>query len=135
MIREIKNVKQKVHGQFRRWFTDEDMDLFVWFKNHVPVSFQLSYNKQGQEKAICWNTEDGFQIYTVDNGESNPLEYKMTPLYQPDIDFRSHEVARSFLLKSEYLEPSLADFIYARLLECPQHGNKHLSQDAVSNSL
>ena len=134
MLHEISNVKPQSRGQVRRWFTDNDMDLFVWFSRQAPVGFQLSYNKQTDEKAICWGNENGFQHYSVDSGEVEPIKYKMSPLYSSDGDFDTYAIARAFLHNSEHIETTLADFIYARLLEYPGASKKHPDQDAASSN-
>lgn len=135
MLHEINNVKQKSRSQFRRWFTDNDMDLFVWFSKQAPVGFQLSYNKQTDEKALCWESEKGFQHFSVDSGEVEPIRYKMSPIYTSDGDFDTYTMARGFLYNSEHIEASLADFIYARLLEYPGPGERHPDRDAASDNL
>lgn len=134
MLHEISNVKQKAQWQSRRWFTDNDMDLFVWFSRQAPAGFQLSYNKQTSEKAICWVIENGFQHYSVDCGEVEPVKYKMTPLYSPDGNFDTYAIAKMFLHNSTHIDSTLADFIYAKLLEYPGINEKHLNQDAASSS-
>jgi len=132
MLHEISNVKQR--PQLRRWFADNDMDLFVWFSKQAPIGFQLSYNKQDDEKAICWEIENGFHHYSVDSGEIEPIKYKMSPLYSPDDDFDRRDIARAFLHNSENVEANLADFIYTRLLEYPGPGEKWLDRGAVSSN-
>lgn len=134
MFHEISNVKQKSQVQLRRWFTDNDMDLFVWFSRHAPIGFQLSYNKQIGEKAIYWEIDNGFQHYSVDSGDVEPIKYKMSPLDSIDDDFDTYTIARAFLHNSEHIETTLADFIYARLLEYPGPGEKHSNRDAASSS-
>ena len=134
VLHEINNVKDKPQGKFRRWFADNDMDLFVWFSKQAPVGFQLSYNKQSDEKAICWEIENGFQHYSVDSGEVEPIKYKMSPLYSSDDDFDTYAIARVFLHHSENIDATLADFIYAQILEYPGHGGKYPDRDAVSDN-
>ena len=125
MLQEISNIQQKNQGKFRRWFTDSNMDLFVWFSHQVPVGFQLSYNKQTDEKSICWDTETRFQHYMVDTGETEPMNYKESPMLLFDDDLDIFTVAPEFLRRSEKIETSLADFIYARILEYPHHHRTH----------
>ena len=134
MLYEINNVKRRPQDQFRRWFANTDMDLFIWFERQVPVGFQLSYDKQTDEKAICWKIENGFQHFSVDSGEVEPLKYKMSPLYSADGEFDTRSIARAFLRNSENIEASLADFIYARLLEYHGPGKRWPNRDAVSSN-
>lgn len=120
MLREISSIRQSRNHRKKRWFTDADMDLFIWFSQQAPVRFQLSYNKRGQEHAITWDIEAGFCHNSVDTGEQFlHFKYKMTPILEADGDFNAATVARDFLRASDNIEESLADFIYARLLEYP----------------
>ena len=134
MLQEISNIQQKAQGKFRRWFTDNNMDLFVWFSHNVPVGFQLSYNKQADEKSICWDAKTRFQHYTIDTGETEPLNYKETPMCLFDDEFDMDSVAPDFLHRSAQIESSLAAFIYERIMEYPHHQGTHSNQDAVLSS-
>jgi hypothetical protein len=120
MLREISSIRQNSKRRKKRWFTDADMDLFIWFNQQAPTHFQLSYNKRGQEHAITWDIETGFCHNSVDTGEQFlHFKYKMTPILVADGEFDAATVARDFLQASDNIEESLADFIYARLLEYP----------------
>lgn len=132
MLREITAIRQNSSEQQRRWFTDADMDLFVWFCDQVPAGFQLSYGKGGIEDSISWKRDTGFSHHWVDDGENRHGRYKMTPIMlgQPALNIR--QIARSFLAASEDLDPALADFIYARLLEHPAFRQEHSDQDNLS---
>ena len=55
----------------------------------------------------------------IDDGEGLPARYKMSPIMVNGASFASSKVARDFLIASEALDPALADFVYARLLEYP----------------
>ena len=118
MLREISTVRAHTRNK-KRWFSDSDMDLFVWFRNQMPIQFQLSYNKQYREHAISWDNNSGFRSSRVDTGEQRSGRYKMTPLLVGNDEVDCRLLAREFLQHSDNLEPTLADFIYARLLEYP----------------
>jgi hypothetical protein len=121
MLQEIRATRQISKRKCKRWFTDSDMDLFIWFNNDVPIQFQLSYNKQGTEHAINWNEETGYSHNRIDPGDQKQLHtrYKMAPILVADGEFDAPSIARQFLLASERMNETLADFIYARLLEHP----------------
>ena len=131
MLREIHPVQTR-RGIRRRWFSDAEMDLFVWLDHQMPLRFQLSYNKQRDEHALSWDRDRGFSHHRVDDGEHRVSEYKMSPLLAPASATPAtdmNHLASRFLRASENIEPMLADFIYARLLEYPQwhrpHANPH----------
>ena len=136
MLREISSTRQNSNHKKKRWFTDSDMDLFIWFNQRAPVRFQLSYNKRGQEHAITWDIETGFCHNSVDTGEQLlHFKYKMTPILVANGEFDAATVARDFLRASENIEESLADFIYARLLEYPGRLAIHSTQGSASKDL
>jgi hypothetical protein len=135
MLREIRPVRQSSQHTFRRWFTDADMDLFIWFSNQTPVGFQLSYGKRELEHVISWERESGFSHSRVDDGEDRPARYKMTPILLSSSGLNLSQIARSFLAASEAMDPSLADFIYARLLEHPRFRQGLSDQGGLSTSL
>jgi len=135
MLREIRPVRQNSQFAYRRWFTDADMDLFVWFSNQVPVGFQLSYGKRDIEQVISWERERGFSHTRVDDGEGRPARYKMSPILLAQTGPNLSLIARNFLAASESMEPSLADFIYARLLEHPNFRPGRSGQAGLSTGL
>jgi len=122
MLREITATRQNSTDTQKRWFTDSDMDLFVWHINGEPVRFQLGYNKQANEHAINWNSTTGFSHNSVDSGdEITPSKYKMSPILLPDGEFDALAIAAEFLQASKNIDETISDFIYARLLEYPGH--------------
>lgn len=136
MLREISSTRQNSEHTTKRWFTDSDMDLFIWFNHETPARFQLSYNKRALEHALTWDIKSGFNHYRVDDGEQQSLfKYKMTPILLADGEFDAATVARSFLRSSENIEESLADFIYARLLEFPGQLAIHSAREPASRDL
>ncbi|MFW5812247.1 MAG: hypothetical protein ACOCWS_04610, partial [Alkalispirochaetaceae bacterium] len=63
MLSEIKPVRQVPGEGFRRWFTDEEMDLIVWYDGEDQEQiegFQLCYDKEVLERALTWRPEAGF---------------------------------------------------------------------------
>ncbi len=120
MLSEITHLRQENRSLIKRWFTSQEMDLFVWFRNSVPLRFQLSFNKRGKEQAISWDFHRGVQFYRVDSGETWPYRYKETPILINACDQQNlPRLAREFLVASENIDIGTTDFIYARLLEYP----------------
>lgn len=55
MLREISYVKQERKKDRKRWFTDDDWDVFVWNRPDGSFSgFQLCYDKTGYQRALTW---------------------------------------------------------------------------------
>lgn len=117
----------------RKMFTDSDMDLYIWFKSNEPKRFHLSYNKPFFEQAISWNNESGFEFDRFDAGEAITLMFGLQDnSFENEIS--APQLALQFLHASEHIEPWLADFIYARLLEYPGRNAIHINQDRVLRS-
>ncbi len=120
MFKEVLPIQQGFPNTQKRWFTDREMDLFIWFHRGRPSRFLLSFDKPHSEQAIRWTTQGGLQFFRVDSGEKDDGRYKQSPLLlEPQQDFDVFGVARRFLANSEEIDPGIADFIYARLLEYP----------------
>ena len=133
MLQEIASTHRINHQKPKRWFKDTDMDLFIWFKNQRPVCFQLSYNKRQSEQSISWHIDTGFS-HSLIKPENRQSKYRVipTPSSEYAYDFNPISMARDFLLASNCIETSLADFIFARLIEYPQKFETHSNQALVS---
>jgi len=135
MLHEITRLRQSNRQLQKRWFTDTEMDLFVWSRESVPVRFQLAYDKKNREHVISWDIYNGFRHYAVDTGEGLPDRYKKTPILI-DVDAYQNmaNIARNFLVACEDIEIGISDFIYARLIEYPgfraRHNAVHINQPA-----
>lgn len=136
MLREIYSTHRINHRKPKRWFRDANMDLFVWFKNQRPVCFQLSYNKCQLEHSISWHTDTGFS-HSLVKPENRHAKYRIlpTPSSEYKCDFNPISTARDFLQASNCIEASLADFIFARLIEYPGKFEIHSNQALVSGNL
>ncbi len=119
MLKEMKHVRQ-IHGDgFRRWFTDEYFDLFVWFEDkHYKkmTGFQLCYDKVKNEHAITWTENKGFVHETVDDGESN-ASVNRTPILVSDGIFDYQTTAERFKKNSGDIDKDISDFVYKKILD------------------
>ena len=69
MLKEM-SVGQHTDPPRRRWFTDEDLDLIVWFSEQgAPDGFQLCYDRRGHERALTWTKGAGYRHDRIDDGE------------------------------------------------------------------
>ncbi len=127
MLAEIKGARQIPGEGFRRWFTDDDCDLIVWYDaaaaDAAPAArlkgFQLCYDKTGRERALTWTREHGFQHNRIDSGEV-PGHAKMTPVIMADGEFSRDVVAEQFRARASRLDPALARFVYAAVKGYPR---------------
>lgn len=134
MLREITANHQNNHRKIKRWFTDSNMDLFIWFKNQVPVCFQLSYNKRQQERSINWHIEAGF-THSLIRPKNCTAKYRIPATHSPEYAFDAMTVAREFLQASDHIDTALADFIFSRLIEYPGRPSIHSNRAPVSGKL
>lgn len=123
MLREIRHVRQIAGEPLRRWFCDRELDLIVWLDEaRRVVGFQLCYDKERDERALCWHPQSGYQHSRVDNGEARPGRYKAAPLLVPGGRFDGGLI-RQFIAKSLALEPALSGFIHRKLVEFASRGS------------
>jgi hypothetical protein len=120
MLSEIRNARQVDGEGRRRWFTDDDFDLIVWYADCGDlVGFQLCYDKEDSERAFTWTREHGYQHNRVDPGEVAGRS-KMTPLIIADGAFDAGPVVTTFRRQCGGLEPALSSFVIEKLQGYPR---------------
>ena len=139
MLRENSRFDNYGGQANRRSFSNSDMDLYVWFKDQEPERFHLAFNEQGRTRSISWNNEYGFDRWRLAQAEALAgmlgFPHLFDSLYLADTGgIRAATLANQFLHASENITPWLADFIYARLLEYPQHSVMHTGLGTASRS-
>lgn len=113
MLREWRDVRQIEGEGFRRWFSDQDLDLIVWFdgpSQRSIVGFQLCYDKRRRERALTWKRDQGFSHNRIDDGEI-PLGTKRTPILVADGTFARDKVKRLFADSAVQIEKRIVDFV------------------------
>lgn len=119
MLSEVQNARQVAGEGFRRWFTDRDMDLIVWYEDDGSFSgFQLCYDKERRERALSWRARGGFLHEKVDDGEGW-IGPKMTPVLVPDGAFDKAAVAASFRQKAEGIDAGIVSFVDGKIGSYP----------------
>ena len=116
MLVEKKSVRQIEDEGYRRWFSDRDFDLIVWYDQDEIIGFQLCYDKTYEERAITWNKKGGFSHNKIDDGEA-PFSYKMTPVLVQDGAFNKNAIAARFKRAAERVDKSIFTFVYNKLSE------------------
>ena len=108
MLREITDIKQNDEEGFRRWFTSDDMDLFVWYNDDCRVtSFQLCQD----EYLISWSIKKGMSFSKNINDSAGPLNYKGSTVLRPIRPFSLKRVFDSFVSRSRRINRELVRFI------------------------
>ena len=103
-----------VDGHTRQWFADDFFDLYVWFDSSSKVEhFQLCYGKPRDEHALTWSAA-GVSHHRVDDGEENPAKNR-TPILLAAGPVEWGELRRLFVAAASELDPSLSEFVAARL--------------------
>ena len=112
MLNEIKNVHQPAREQgFRRWFSDEELELIVWYSAAGEISgFQLCYDLQGTERSFTWKKDGALKHAVIDSGEDSPLQNQSPMLFSEPaapVEF----VVAEFKTRSEMLEPGIVELV------------------------
>jgi len=80
MLQEWQGANRQDRDGNRRWFTDEEMDLIVWYRGSTVSDFQLCYDKTGDQHAIVWSDEGLLRHQRVDAGNERPGSPKSSPV-------------------------------------------------------
>jgi hypothetical protein len=119
MLREIRNVNQ-IPGQGpRRWFSDEHLDLFVWYDAGGRIlGFQLCFDKHARvERALTFTETEGYSLHHV------AAEASVCDMGSPVL-LSAGEFSRQGLLdqlgeRGALLEPSLFEYLRGKLENYP----------------
>ena len=122
MLKEIKKVAQKKNDSgHRRWFTDENLDLIVWYtyQNEI-IGFQLCYDKKQNEHSITWDNKNEFNHNRIHSGEEAGGKLKQSPILVADGVFPQKRVFDLFLKNCKQLEFEIANFVIKKLQSIQQ---------------
>jgi hypothetical protein len=98
----------------RRWFSDEEMDLIVWYGDDGAISgFELCYDKSKAERAVSWKRGGKPHSFVVDDGEATPLKNR-TPILEAGGKV-PETLSRDFEARAAKLEPEIAALVRAAL--------------------
>ena len=115
MLDEIKDVTQYETGKLRRWFRNDDFDLYTW-ENYDGVlqGFQLCYAKLGSERVLRWSPESGYSHEGVDAPEDKPGR-SMSALFVADGVFDSTSVGTIFENAALRMPEKFRTFVVERI--------------------
>lgn len=87
------------------------MDVFVWLNDDGEIiSYQLTYLKPHDEKALVWSKEKGFSHLGVDDG-ANPGKHPGSPLYIADGTINHPKLISMLNEDGGDLDPWIRNFI------------------------
>ncbi len=116
MLKEIENVSQSQNEPGRRWFSDAEIDLYLWYdKDNNITQFQICYNKGPGEQALTWNNEDGFSQHDVDDGEGGIYRMKSSPILLNNAELDLKTVNELFLRHAQKIDHDIYMFIASHL--------------------
>lgn len=117
MFREIKETKQRPDEPKKRWFSSLSMDLFVWLNDEDEIlSYQLTYNKPHDEKALVWKRDKGYSHLGVDDG-AHPGKHPGSPLLVKDGVFIPTKVISMIRNDKGEVSPWIKNFIVSGIEE------------------
>ena len=120
MFTEISNVRQIKGEPKRRWFSDKDLELIVWFGEHDRiVGFQLCYEMDKEPRALTWRENEGFLHTGIDDGEIGWRAQKATPVLIRDGVFDQKTIGKRFASSSQTLPKEIADFVLLKIKDYP----------------
>ena len=117
MLRELRNVRQEPGDSFRRWFTDENLEIVVWYAPDNSIfGFQICYDLRSQPRALTWTLKRGFSHAAIDEGDDKPTSNR-TPMLVPNSHYDAAKLRESFLASSGSLPAKEKAFIEGKLAE------------------
>jgi hypothetical protein len=120
MLTEVKSARQIKGEPFRRWFSDEEFDLIVWYGDDRQITgFQLCYQAAREEKALTWLKGRGYFHNRVDDGETAPSHHKMTPILVADGTFDRDHVLNRFLEAANDIDRAVVSAVVNHLRDYP----------------
>jgi len=110
MLREIVDESKPDE----RWFTDEEIDLYVWLKAGSIIAFQICYHKTQKEHALTWKSADGFSHTLVETDDASPGR-NMSPLLFDNHAESSKSPLKEFKARSAQIPPDITSFILSKI--------------------
>lgn len=106
-------------NSFRRFFTDDYFDLYIWYdkKGGNITGFQLCYDKAHNARALTWEVDKGFSHNKIDGADATGGIMKKSPILVPDGIFNKQRIALLFKKAGKLLEAEIFDLIYGKLLK------------------
>jgi len=118
MLREMRHIRQEPKDYFRRWFADEDLHLYIWYKPDDAIyGFQLCYDLNDNARAVTWTENKGFRHDGIDTGDDNP-QANRTPILVPNSHFEPVKVYALFRNSDREFPSNIRDFVWGTFEAC-----------------
>ena len=116
MLKELTDVTQVSGEPRRRWFTSRELDLIVWYSpQSAPVGFRLCYRQEGDEHALTWTEDRGFEHHGVDDGEELVEKRKMSPTLVADGLVDREDLLFLFQGESQFIDRDVAALVEEKI--------------------
>jgi hypothetical protein len=117
VLHELRNVRQVPGDHFRRWFTDESLEIVVWYEEGGAIfGFQVCYDSREQPRALTWTQKRGFSHAAIDGGEDKPTSNR-TPMLSPSHDYDAARLIEAYRATAGGLPERERAFIEGKLAE------------------
>ncbi|NNE36987.1 MAG: hypothetical protein HKN08_01680, partial [Gammaproteobacteria bacterium] len=112
MLKEISDLTQTSDDLHRRWFADENLNLYVWQDaDHEIAGFQIGYRFNDEELVLTWRNKTGLSNHKVDSGSEDPARVKASPILVEESEANIEYVHNIFEESGQKLEDELYEFI------------------------
>ena len=121
VLREMIHVRQIEGEPRRRWFLGDTIDLTVWVSEAGGVvGFQLLYQDgHASRKALSWKLGKGYAHENLDEGETEPLQFDMSPMLTQDGILMKDRLLISFLNESAAIDKNIAEAVASLIRNYP----------------
>ena len=124
MLYELLNVRQIPGEYYRRWFSDDNLDLIIWYSmDQEIIGFQFCYKSGTDEKALTWFNDKGYSHHKIDDGEYHPSCFKMTPILIRDENFNNENILNQFTSACNKVESDIVNFICDVIKKDPSYSH------------
>jgi hypothetical protein len=115
MLEEWIGANRTVQNGQRRWFTDEKMDLIVWYRGSVVSDFQLCYDKTGDQHAVVWSDRGSLRHHRVDSGNDRPGSPKASPIMAESAEHDGGTLTADFKERAAKIDPALTALVLDKI--------------------
>jgi len=119
LLKEFKNARQHRGEPFRRLFSDNFFDLYVWFAPTGSIlGMQLCYDYQDDGRALTF-LNGRYSHDAIDNGEGSPLK-NLSPILVADGVFPKQMIAEKFEGESMELPAEISEYVKDVIARFPE---------------
>lgn len=133
MLTEIRNINQYDPDRQRRWFQNAFFDLYIW-SSHAGelLGFQLCYEKDGDQRALRYSSESGYQHEGVDQPEDKPGR-SMSAIFVANGALDANALGARFAQDAIEIPARIRDFVVERLGNYDAAGNDGVTTLAIDD--